>query len=202
MMGSSKIFGIGFHKTGTSSLAAALSQLGYRVTGPQEELNPTTTQHHYEKTFKLVDEHDAFQDNPWPILYKELDQKYPGSKFILTLRSTDSWIKSVVRHFGTNSSPMREWIYGIGYPKGNEAIYIARYEQHNKDVLNYFKDRSDDLLVLRITEGEGWQNLCSFLDRESPETDFPHLNKANVIRKIRRSLRRTYHKLHLNLRIN
>jgi hypothetical protein len=29
-----KVFGIGFHKTATTSLAKALSYLGYRVTGP------------------------------------------------------------------------------------------------------------------------------------------------------------------------
>ncbi|MEE2776427.1 MAG: sulfotransferase [Acidobacteriota bacterium] len=30
-----KVFGIGFHKTGTSSLGAALEVLGYRVRAPR-----------------------------------------------------------------------------------------------------------------------------------------------------------------------
>lgn len=34
----------------------------------------------------------------------------------------------------------------------------------------------DDLLVLRITEGEGWRELCPFLDQEVPEAPFPHVN--------------------------
>jgi len=30
---------------------------------------------------------DTFTDCPWLYLYKELDERYPGSRFILTLRS-------------------------------------------------------------------------------------------------------------------
>jgi hypothetical protein len=35
-------------------------------------------------------------------------------------------------------TPMREWIHGLGRPKGNENIYIARYERHNRQVMEYF----------------------------------------------------------------
>jgi len=35
-----KIFGISFHKTGTKSLARALSSLGYSVTGPNGTRDP------------------------------------------------------------------------------------------------------------------------------------------------------------------
>ncbi len=40
--------------------------------------------------YELVAQYDAFQDNPWPIIYKGLDVKYPDSKFILMLRDPDS----------------------------------------------------------------------------------------------------------------
>ena len=53
-----------------------------------------------------------------------------------------------VIHFGDEETPMREWIYGVGRPKGNEDIYIARYERHNREVMEYFKHRSEQLLVL------------------------------------------------------
>ena len=172
-----KIFGIGFHKTGTTSLAAALDYLGFKVTGPNGVNNPAIAQEAEEMAFKLVETYDAFQDNPWPILYKQLDVRYPGSKFILTLRPTQTWIKSVVNHFGTQTTPMREWIYGIGYPKGHEQIYIRRYETHNQEVLDYFRHRPQDLIVLRITEGEGWAKLCPFLGVSIPSIPFPHLNK-------------------------
>jgi hypothetical protein len=179
-----KVFGIGFHKTATTSLAKALSYLGYRVTGPNWVDNRNIAEEVYEMAFDLANRFDAFQDNPWPILYKELDRKFPGSKFILTLRPSDQWFRSVVNHFDEKETPMREWIYGIGRPKGNEDIYIRRYERHNREVLEYFKDRSEQLLVLNITAGEGWTKLCPFLGERIPTIGFPCANTASDREKL------------------
>jgi Sulfotransferase domain len=181
-----KVFGIGFHKTATTSLARALSYLGYRVTGPNWVDHPNIAESVYEMAFHLAKEFDAFQDNPWPILYKELDQKFPGSKFILTLRPSDDWIRSVVHHFDEKETPMRKWIYGIGCPRGNEDIYIARYKRHSREVLEYFKDRSEQLLVLNITAGEGWEKLCPFLGEPIPSIRFPCANTASEREKMRK----------------
>lgn len=174
-----KIFGIGFHKTGTTSLGAALERLNYRVVGNVGFRDPDIERNVYELTDRLIDKYDAFQDNPWPILYRRLDELCPNSKFILTLRPVDKWIASVVRHFGTDHTPMREWIYGVGFPEGNEDIYRARYERHNREVQEYFADRPDDLLVFDLTEGAGWDLLCPFLGRDIPDLAFPHANEAN-----------------------
>lgn len=106
-----KVFCIGFHKTGTTSLGLALRELGYSVTGPNGIRDPNISQNVYDMAFRIVEQYDAFQDNPWPILYRELDDRYPKSKFILTLRSSESWIRSQVRHFGTQRTPMRAWIW-------------------------------------------------------------------------------------------
>lgn len=173
-----KIFGIGFHKTGTTSLAKALSILGYRVTGPNWIADRNIGKNVYQKAFKLAEQYDAFQDNPWAVIFKELDGRFPGSKFILTIRPQEEWIKSVVNHFDSRSTPMREWIYGAGSPKGHETIYISRYCRHNQEVADYFKDRPGDLLVLKITEGEGWEKLCPFLNKGIPAIKFPNTNKA------------------------
>src|SRR5688500_18482102 len=113
-----KIFGIGFHKTGTKSLAEALRILGYTVTGPNGVNDPNIRHTARDMAFRLAERFDAFQDNPWPLLYRELDERYPKSKFVLTVRPTDAWITSIVRFFGTESTPMREWIYGVGSPQG------------------------------------------------------------------------------------
>lgn len=102
----SKVFCIGFHKTGTTSMAVALRQLGYRVTGPNGINDPNIEKNVISMAYSLAEDFDAFQDNPWPILYKELDARFQGSKFILTLRSPGSWIKSQVNHFGKMETPM------------------------------------------------------------------------------------------------
>ncbi len=173
-----KVFCIGFHKTGTSSLAYALEELGYRVTGPNGVNDPDIAKNVTKMVRKLVRRYDAFQDNPWPVLYRELDVEYPGSKFILTKRDPDAWIKSQVGHFGAKETPMRKWIYGVGSPLGHEDIYIKRYVDHNRDVEEYFSERPDDLLLMELSSGDGWEKLCAFLDKQIPSVPFPHANKS------------------------
>jgi hypothetical protein len=182
-----KVFCIGFHKTGTTSLAVALEKLGYRVTGPNGVRDPNIAKNVYRMAHELVPQYDAFQDNPWPIIFREMDGSYPGSRFILTLRSPDSWISSQVKHFGRQTTPMRAWIYGVGCPQGNESVYLKRFEEHNRAVQEYFKDRPSDLLVLNLSSGDGWEKLCPFLGADVPDIPFPHANKARVRKRSLRS---------------
>jgi len=101
-----------------------------------------------------------------------------------------------VRHFGGQTTPMREWIYGPGQgnPQGLEALYTQRYERHNREVRDYFKDRPEDLLELNITLNEGWEKLCPFLGLPVPKTAFPHSNKA-ADREDRNVVTKTFRKL-------
>lgn len=180
-----KVFCIGFHKTGTTSLAVALKLLGYRVTGPNNTKDPDIAEKVHALAEELSDEYDAFQDNPWPVLYREMDRRWPGSKFILTRRPSEAWIRSQVKDFGLAETPMRHWIYGVGCPQGNETVFVERYERHNREVLEYFRDRPGDLLLLDLPAGHGWPELCQFLGHPIPDKPFPHANKASLSRKIK-----------------
>ncbi len=174
-----KVFGIGFHKTGTKSLGKALSVLGYHVCSQFGTKDSNIAATALPRAISIAKEYDAFQDNPWPLLYKELDKAFPGSKFILTICPTAEWLERTVRYFGSKETPMRKWIYGYGSPLGNESAYKARYNAHNTDVQNYFRVRSDDLLVLPLTQGVGWEPLCEFLEKDVPiNQPFPHLNRG------------------------
>lgn len=174
-----KVFGIGFHKTGTTSLAEALRLLGYRVTGPNFVGEPDIATTALTRAMALVPRFDAFQDNPWPLLYRELDAAVPGSRFVLTVRDPDRWLASVVGHFGTDETPMRRWIYGDahGAPVGSEARYLERYREHRRAVDAHFAGR-DDLLVMDLTAGDGWDVLCPFLGQAPPDVPFPRANTA------------------------
>jgi hypothetical protein len=174
-----KVFCLGFHKTGTTSLGVALAALGYRVTGPTRVNDPNIEFNALSMALRLANKYDAFQDNPWPILYPELDARYPGSKFILMLRNSKAWIQSQVKHFGRKETAMRKWIYGVGCPEGHEDIYLKRFEEHNTKVQCYFKDRPGDLLVMNLANGDGWDKLCPFLGVDVPDIAFPHANKAS-----------------------
>lgn len=180
-----KIFCIGFHKTGTSSLGRALEILGYRVCGEVGVREPRIAEIALDLARAKLSHFDAFQDNPWPILFRELDAECPGSRFILTSREPDAWLASITRHFGARETPMRTFIYGVGHPSGNGALYLERYATHNREVRAYFAERAADFLELRFEAGDGWEKLCGFLGCKAPDTPFPHLNQERSADEVR-----------------
>ena len=199
-----KIFCIGFQKTGTSSLGRALDILGYNVCGYHPfkvyaDAEDLTLEIILQECCELAESHDAFKDTPWPIFYQELDQKYPNSKFILVVRETSNWINSVVKDFGQYPNAIHQLIYGVSYPKTNESIWINRYEQHNKEVIDYFKNRSDDFLLLHLDQSESfWEKLCNFLELEIPNQPWPKVNTMRN-KKSRLFLNKVSKKIGLNL---
>jgi len=180
-----KVFCVGFQKTGTTSMRGALEILDYRVAGHFGVDDPEIRSNALPQALELARGYSAFQDNPWPLLFRELDVSFPGSRFVLTVRDPQRWIESVVKHFGDQTTPMREWIYGPGAPRGNEGVYLERFERHNREVREYFADRAQDLLEMDIEAGDGWEALCGFLGRPLPRVPFPHENKAGGRRPTR-----------------
>lgn len=190
-----KIFVLGFHKTGTTSLAKALLVLGYRVCGfvnPKPGMSPSshTKEELFESTYKpLLNEYDVFEDTPWFIFYKELAELYPDAKFILTVRPPEKWYKSAVKHFGGYNRHSFHWIYdGEGDPTGNRELFLEKYTRHNREVTEYFKKENKDLLVMNMPEDFNWEVLCNFLSCSKPFGSFPHANSASDRLTLKRRL--------------
>jgi hypothetical protein len=97
-----KVFGIGFNKTGTTSLEAIFKLLGFRVP-VQTEQELRIVKQLYNGNFRplieWVNQHDAFQDMPFSQgeCYAQVDALFPGSKFILTIRDSEDWFESLCR---------------------------------------------------------------------------------------------------------
>jgi hypothetical protein len=53
---------------------------------------------------------------------------------------------------------------------------VHRYESHRRRVLDHFSGREQDLLVVCWETGDGWNELCRFLQRPLPDQRFPHEN--------------------------
>ncbi|MEL7444652.1 MAG: sulfotransferase family protein [Pseudomonadota bacterium] len=194
-----KVFCIGFQKTGTSSLRDALRQLGYSVTGVfGDDLTLEELRNSYvTQGLSLAAEFDSVEDMPWPLMVRELDRAFPGSKFILTVRKTENWLRSICKHFGDNPSDMQRLVYGDDAPNpvGHEDRYVEVYEQHNRDVIAYFDGRESDFLVMELEAGHGWAELGKFLGRaDVPGGPFIHTNRAKdrdtLSYKIRTRLRK------------
>ena len=187
-----KVFCLGWHKTGTTTLGSALIRLGYKVVGARLDTVEDLQAGRIENVLDLAREFDAFQDVPWAALFKELDAAFPGSKFIFVERDEETWLKSAARHFKDLHIPMHEWLYGTGELAGNEQQYLERYRAHNAEVKKYFQHR-DDFLVFSLDRGDGWPELCHFLSRPVPSAPFPHENKRlaplNTRERVLKSLR-------------
>jgi hypothetical protein len=180
-----RIFGIGMHKTGTTSLDKAFGVIGINSHhwGTANWARDVWQQVTMDGRSALVDRHYAFCDLPFTILFRELDEAYPGSKFILTVRPEEAWLRSVERHWDAATNPHRQFwdiapfthkmhqlVYGCKNP--DRATFAARYHRHNAEVWEYFKDRPNDLLTHHL--GDGWGKLCWFLDRPAPTVPYPH----------------------------
>ena len=188
-MGAPKVFGIGFQKTGTSSLDAAFRILGYRTDkgvflntrGKKSSVliaPPLTNAKVLERVLPIARKKEAFSDNPWPLLYREVDSLFADSKFVLTVREPQRWLESLARHFGSEESDTLEWIYGVRSVRGNEARCLEVYEAHNRAVREHFASRPTALLELDIEQHPNWDALCMFLDKPLPKQPFPRANTA------------------------
>lgn len=187
-----KIFGIGFHKTGTSSLGHALSLLGYRTVHG----DGTSSKHGGDEGVGMIRQieagdfdlptlplYDAFTDNPYFTIWRELAERFPDAKFILTEREGSAWLGSCIRYYrGRRIRPMREWMFGeYADPSASEAAaqaWLTAYRKHNQSIREYFAAQPGRLLVTNVMEGDGWEKLCPFLGVPSPPKPFPHANKS------------------------
>ena len=177
-----KVFGIGLGRTGTLSLSNALEQLGFRTKHcPGFRVDE---QGQMCIDWADFDSHDAVTDEGAALVYRDADLRYPGSKFILTIRDIEGWLRSR----GAISDAMRaSWASNPAVAVLHRALYGAStfepsqyaeaHRRHVATVQAYFADRPRDLLVMDICAGDGWQKLCPFLERPVPATPFP---KSNV----------------------
>jgi hypothetical protein len=170
----SKIFGIGFSKTGTTTLREALSLLGYRIARTDKESWPPK------------DDFDAATHEWVSAFFEEMDLNYPDSKFICTVRDKDEWLRSIQRHNALirlqnlentdkDKAIMLRRYGALRRPRYAGSLFAA-YDRHLNKVKQHFADRDGDVLFLNICAGEGWEKLCPFLGAPVPDAPFPREN--------------------------
>lgn len=194
-----KVFGLGLSRTGTRSLTAALHLLGWDTVHYPVDRPALETLMRGDVRFPHLERYDGMTDITVSPYFEDLDLAYPGSKFVLTVRDEDAWLKSCENHWasrpafqaspppGKGTSPedhathmeirrfLRAAVYA-GYEFHAERFRRA-YRRHVAAVKAYFADRPGDLLVLEIAGGEGFEKLAPFLGVKAPEQPFPHKGK-------------------------
>jgi Sulfotransferase domain len=179
-----KIIGIGWAKTGTTSLGEALRILGYDHQTQRLDLVADLARGDLSRILAIAAEKDSFDDWPWLLLFRELDGAFPGSKFILTVRDPEPWLASYVNML-KNEGPaseelnrIRSTLYGLPFPDVTPEQLVARYDAHNRAVIEHFRDRPESLLIVNWAEGDGWEQLCAFCGKSVPEVPFPRANRG------------------------
>ncbi len=114
MTPSVKVFGIGLSRTGTSSLNEALTSLGFAsVHFPADRATRAAVARYllhgaaFER-LPVLDTAAALTDTPVCCIFRPLDAAYPDSKFVLTVREEQDWLRSCERHWARASRRPRQ----------------------------------------------------------------------------------------------
>ena len=190
------VIGAGVGRTGTYSLKLALNQLGLGPCHHMEEvlfnmpvqvpLWEAALDGHadWEAVFKG---YESTVDWPTAGFFRELNAAFPTAKFVLTVRSPESWADSFSETIykllaGRHQAPaeMQDWltmaagvISKTGFPEGLDmAGMMQAFNAHNDAVKAAIP--ADRLLVYQVKEG--WEPLCVFLGVPVPDAPFPRTN--------------------------
>jgi hypothetical protein len=196
------VIGAGLGRTGTLSLKLALERLGfdrcYHMKEVFEHLDHVPV---WDKAAdgEAVDWDALFNgyrsavDFPAASFHRELADRYPDARIILTVRNPDTWYQSasetILRALdGPLPDHLTAWgemarktvvdrAFG-GNPTGRDHL-IACYERHNEEVRRTYSP--DRLLVYEVSEG--WEPLCQFLKVSVPDEPFPRVNTTDEFRE-------------------
>jgi hypothetical protein len=207
------VIGAGLPRTGTLSQKLALEQLGlgpcYHWVNLISDLNAVELWHRALDGEDVIEEifggHHSTVDWPGGFFYRELAERHPEAKVLLSVREPEAWEHSyretiwnlsrgdsLIRHL---SDARREidprwrrylelvqrmlWSERSPFPAGDDpALMMAQMQTHNDAVREAIP--RDRLLVWRVTDG--WGPLCEFLDLSEPDSPFPHANDAETFR--------------------
>lgn len=215
MLTSMKVVGVGFLRTGTTSLTLALDRLGY---GPCYHMRMLNAQPWRAADWIAAAQDGASADwdqifagyestvgSPATTFWRELVDRWPDVKVILTVRPPGDWYDSaahtIARALVPGSSAERSqadcrtsdaqlleelqrliWEREFGGRFADREHAIAAFELHISAVKAYIP--ADRLLVYHVSDG--WQPLCAFLDVPVPDVPFPRENDREAFQRRQR----------------
>ncbi len=185
-----KVFGIGLSRTGTTSLAQALTLLGIDTA---HWTNPLTHQLLSDADFFMF---GASTDCCVSAEFEKLYYQYPNARFVWTKRPVDAWLASFLDHHDRHSWARDVEGLRLVFDGGacthmfahaalefglylNETDLAAAYRTFETRVRHFFAGKPEGkLLELDLFAAQGWEELCRFLGRPVPSLPFPKLNAA------------------------
>lgn len=209
-----KLIGAGFGRTGTTSIKAALEQLGFDKCYHMQEVikNPAHVAFWNEAAInrtigKAVDwdwVFDGYQATvDWPAcnFTKELMAKYPDAKVLLTVRDPEKWYESCLNTiYGIYRKPTMKLTIQLiprirRFLAMNERMiwqgnFGGRFEDRHH-AITVFNQHNEEIKgyvpaekLLVFDVKQGWEPLCKFLEVPIPDTPFPHLNDTKTFQRM------------------
>ena len=190
------IFGLGVGRTGTYSLKLAINQLGFGPCHHMEAVlqNQATQVPLWTAALDgrpdwnaIYAGYESAVDWPTAGFFRELAAAYPTARFILTVRTPESWADSfsqTIYPFVTERHRVRDemlpWIdmavravARTGFPAGLDSSALQRaFVAHGEAVKATIP--AERLLVYQVKDG--WGPLCTFLGVPVPAEPFPRSN--------------------------
>jgi hypothetical protein len=182
-----RVFGIGLNKTGTTSLKQCFRILGFEPVAPASGESSALKaakaalweREDYEPALRFAENFRSFEDRPWNMwqMHRHADLRFPGSKFVLTVREPESWWRSV-QQWTSVAKPGMVSTYRdhLRIARLEREAAIAAFHAYNDEVRRYFAGRDQDFLVIDFSAGQGWPELCRFLGKPVPDLPFPRSN--------------------------
>jgi hypothetical protein len=211
-----KLIGAGLPRTATTTQMIALEMLGLPCYHMRDMMADTETSvPQWRKAFEGDGDWDEIfagkeSTVDWPAAWhwRELMDVYPDAQVLLSVRSADSWVRSMgdtitqifygdtlMHHLSRaqyNLDPgYAAWIdlltdMNFGEERGawagtngEPAAMAEAMERWNQTVIDTVP--AERLLVW--DPKEGWEPLCRFLDVPVPETPLPHVNDTENFQK-------------------
>lgn len=230
-VGELKVVGVGYGRTGTLSLAHALTELGYPTLHTyqlisehfdildmwtDEVFRPAIEARELsmgEPDFNLITAHgfSATADLPTSLYYKEIQDKYPNCKFILTTRdNSEVWFRSwnvmvtsvsrttshVFRHLFHHITKVAMYFRWLSAIVNNDVGMLSSplhdplpVQIKARAIASYEEHNRNVRQIIhpdRLLEynvKDGWAPLCKFLEISDncPQSPFPNTNTALVM---------------------
>ena len=173
---------------------------------------PTNSEKNIEKIIEYGNsDQEFFQDCPfcYPDTYKHVEKEFPDAKFILTVRpNAEIWVNSLIQFLAGHMlkikpeerhlPSVKDKVARLGHFRVyeifkyiyktpdedifNKEILMSYYENYNKNIKNYFKDKKDKLLIIDLSEKDSFNRLLNFLNLKDTQTNglknFYHWNKS------------------------
>lgn len=171
-----KVFVIGFNKCGTSSLNYFFNKNGLKslhYDGGNLAVNIERNVRQFKNPIEGYEKYRCFLDmecvnsREFPLVeaykfYREIYRWNPGSKFILNTRDVDKWVRSRASHSNGRYLDWYKYHYGINNSERIKEIWKIDFYQHHANVLRFFQDKPNELLVYNI-EKDSPERISDFL---------------------------------------